>query len=67
MAVPTSRLREIAEMAMKMDGVLRLYFGESNIPTASYIKQAASKAMEDGYTVYTPNAGLMSTREAVAA
>ena len=37
MAVPTSRLREIAEMAMKMDGVLKLYFGESNIPTASYI------------------------------
>ena len=34
MAVPTSRLREIAEMAMKMDGVLKLYFGESNISTA---------------------------------
>ena len=67
MAVPTSRLREIAEMAMKMDGVLKLYFGESNIPTAPYIKQAAIKAMDDGYTVYTPNAGLMSTREAIAA
>ena len=51
---------------MTMDGVLKLYFGESNIPTPEFIKQAARKAMEDGYTFYTSNAGLMSTREALA-
>jgi aspartate aminotransferase len=61
-----SRIRELAEIAMTMDGVLKLYFGESNIPTPEFIKRAAQKAMQDGYTFYTSNAGLPSTREALA-
>jgi aspartate/methionine/tyrosine aminotransferase len=65
--VPRSRIRELAEIAMGMDGVLRLYFGESNLPTPEYIKRAAMRAMEDGYTFYTENAGLPSTRRAIAA
>src|SRR5262245_33388598 len=66
-AVPRSRIRELAEIAMSMDGVLRLYFGESNLPTPEYIKQAAIRAMQDGCTFYTENAGLPSTRRAIAA
>jgi len=65
-AVPHSRIRELAEIAMGMDGVLKLYFGESNVPTPEYIKRAAQKAMADGFTFYTENAGLPSTREALA-
>lgn len=64
--VPHSRIRELAEIAMSMDGVLRLYFGESNLPTPEYIKQAAFRAMEQGYTFYTENAGLPSLRRAIA-
>src|SRR5258706_6771209 len=64
--VPHSRIRELAEIAMSMDGVLKLYFGESNLPTPDYIKRAAQKAMADGFTFYTENAGLPSTRQAVA-
>jgi len=66
LAVPYSRIREIAELAMGMDGVLKLYFGESNIPTPDYIKRAAQKAMADGFTYYTENAGLPSLRNALA-
>src|SRR5262249_47442326 len=74
MAVPYSRIRELGELAMKMDStttdpadkVLRLYFGESNIPTPEFIKRAAQKAMADGFTFYTENAGLPSTRKALA-
>jgi aspartate aminotransferase len=66
-AVPHSRIRELAEIAMSMDGVLRLYFGESNLPTPDYIKQAAVRAMSEGYTFYTENAGLPSLRRAIAA
>ncbi len=51
---------------MSMDGVLRLYFGESNLPTPDYIKQAAVRAMHEGFTFYTENAGLPSTRRALA-
>jgi aspartate/methionine/tyrosine aminotransferase len=64
--VPHSRIRELAEIAMSMDGVLRLYFGESNLPTPGYIKQAAVRALEEGYTFYTENAGLPSLRRAIA-
>src|ERR1700736_140932 len=65
--VPHSRIRELAEIAMSMDGVLKLYFGESNLPTPEYIKRAAQKAMADGFTFYTENAGLPSLRQAIAA
>jgi aspartate/methionine/tyrosine aminotransferase len=65
-SVPHSRIRELAEIAMSMEGVLRLYFGESNLPTPAYIKQAALRAMEQGYTFYTENAGLPSLRRAIA-
>ena len=51
---------------MSMEGVLRLYFGESNLPTPDYIKQAAIRAMQDGFTFYTENAGLPSLRRALA-
>ena len=64
--VPHSRIRELAEIAMSMDGVFKLYFGESNLPTPDYIKRAAQKAVADGFTFYTENAGLPSTRRALA-
>jgi len=64
--VPYSRIRELAEIAMGMEGVLRLYFGESNLPTPDYIKDAAERAMRGGYTFYTENAGLPSLRRAIA-
>jgi aspartate/methionine/tyrosine aminotransferase len=66
LAVPHSRIRELADIAMGMDGVLKLYFGESNLPTPEFIKRAAQKAMADGFTYYTENAGLPSLRKALA-
>ncbi len=56
----------MAEAAMKMEGVLKLYFGESNVPTPDYIKRAAMKALEEGYTFYTENAGLPGLRQDLA-
>ena len=51
---------------MSMEGVLRLYFGESNLPTPDYIKDAATRAIREGHTFYTENAGLPSLRRAIA-
>ena len=65
-SVPHSRIRELAEIAMSMDGVLRLYFGESNLPTPQFIKDAAVRAIAEGHTFYTENAGLPSLRRALA-
>ncbi len=66
LAVPHSRIRELAEIAMGMEGVLKLYFGESSVPTPDYIKRAAQKAMADGFTFYTENAGMPSLRRGLA-
>ena len=65
LAVPHSRIRELADIAMKMDGVYKLYFGESNVPTPEFIKRAAQEAMEASYKFYTSNAGLPSLRGAI--
>jgi aspartate/methionine/tyrosine aminotransferase len=72
--VPHSRIRELADIAIRMDEtaagpgdrVLKLYFGESNLPTPEFIKRAAQKAMADGFTFYTANAGLLSLRRMLA-
>ncbi len=48
------------------EGVFRLFFGESNLPTPAFIQEAAARAMRDGFTFYTENAGLPSLREAIA-
>ncbi len=64
--VPPSRIRELANLAFRMDGVLKLYFGESNQPTPSYIKDAAIQALKEDFTFYTHNAGLPSLRQAIA-
>lgn len=68
--MPHSRIRELAEIAMTLtangENVLKLYFGESNLPTPGFLKDAAGAALNDGFTYYTSNAGLLSTREALA-
>jgi len=51
---------------MRMENVYPLYFGESNLPTPDFIKQALDKAVRDGFTYYTSNAGLLSLRETIA-
>jgi aspartate/methionine/tyrosine aminotransferase len=63
--VPHSRIRELANIAFGMKDVLSLYFGESNQPTPEFIKDAAARALAEGHTFYTPNAGLLSLREAL--
>jgi hypothetical protein len=41
--------------------------GESNLPTPEYLKVALDRAVRDGFTFYTENAGLPSLRQAIAA
>jgi len=66
MKVPYSGIRKLAEEAMKMQGVVKLYFGESNLPTPDFIKEAASQALKEGYTYYSSNAGLPGLRQDLA-
>lgn len=64
--IQPSRIRELANVAFTMEGVYKLQFGESNMPTPAYIKAAATKAINDGWTFYSENAGLPVLRDAIA-
>jgi hypothetical protein len=64
--IQPSRIRALADVAFGMDGVFKLHFGESTMPTPAYIKAAATQALTEGYTFYTENAGLPSLRHAIA-
>ncbi len=46
--------------------IVHLEIGEPDFDTPEHIKEAAIKALRDGFTHYTPSAGLYEAREAVA-
>lgn len=79
-ALPISRLvsemqesatLKMAKMAreLKAQGkdVIDLSLGEPDFDTPVHIKEAAKKALDDGYTKYTPVNGLPELRQAIAA
>ncbi|MGH7738489.1 MAG: pyridoxal phosphate-dependent aminotransferase [Candidatus Tyrphobacter sp.] len=46
--------------------VVHMEIGEPDFDTPEHIKQAAAAALQEGYTHYTPSAGIVELREAVA-
>ncbi len=60
-----SGIRELMDLAAGISDVLRLEVGEPGFPTPPHIVEAACRALQDGYTKYTPNNGLLSLREAI--
>jgi aspartate aminotransferase len=46
--------------------IIHLEIGEPDLDTPEHIKEAAMRALRDGYTHYTPAAGLREAREAIA-
>ncbi|MBV9420453.1 MAG: aminotransferase class I/II-fold pyridoxal phosphate-dependent enzyme [Alphaproteobacteria bacterium] len=45
--------------------IIPLWFGESDLVTPSFIRDAAKKALDDGKTFYTASRGILPLREAV--
>ena len=66
-AVPHSGIREIANLAAAMPGVIRLEVGQPDFRTPDHIVEAAKRALDEGWHGYTQTAGLPSLRERVAA
>lgn len=54
------------DLASQVDNPIRLELGEPDFPTPEHIMQAAAEAMRRGATHYTPTAGTMALREAIA-
>ena len=65
-SMPRSGIREIMDLASRTEGVIHLEVGEPNFNTPDHVIEAAARAAEDGFTKYTPNAGIEPLRHALA-
>ena len=65
-SVPPSLIRRMFDRAQGMPGVASLAVGEPDFPTPPHIVEAGQKALRDGFTRYSPNAGYLNLREAIA-
>lgn len=54
------------ELAAKGIDVINLSLGEPDFGTPQHVRDAAKRAIDEGYSFYTPVAGYLETRQAVA-
>jgi aspartate aminotransferase len=66
-ALASSRIRDIANAGMGRDDIIPFWFGESDLPTTGFIREAAQQALARNQTFYTHNLGTPELREAIAA
>lgn len=64
--LPHQAIREVMELAWRRPDAIHLEVGEPGFPTPAHIVEAAARAARDGHTKYTPNAGIVPLREALA-
>jgi aspartate aminotransferase len=64
--LPHQAIREVMELAWRRPDAIHLEVGEPGFATPPHIVEAAARAARDGYTKYTPNAGIVPLREALA-
>ena len=63
---PASGIRFMFELAKKYDNVINLCIGEPDFPTPGNIIEAGEKALSQGHTKYTSNAGVLELRKTLA-
>lgn len=63
---PPSGIRKMFELASKYDNVINLCIGEPGFTTPRNIIEAGKKALDEGYTKYTSNAGIIELRRVLA-
>ncbi|RDE36677.1 aminotransferase [Parageobacillus thermoglucosidasius] len=62
-----SGIRRFFDLASSMEGVVSLGVGEPDFVTSWSIREASILSLEQGYTSYTANAGLLELRQEIAA
>lgn len=65
LALRHSKIREVANAGFGRADVLPFWFGETDQPTPSFIREAAASALSDGRTYYTHNLGTAELRAAL--
>src|SRR5690554_2722192 len=61
-----SGIRKFFDLASKMENVVSLGVGEPDFVTPWNVIEASYHSLEQGYTAYTANAGLIELREAIS-
>ncbi|UCH04058.1 MAG: pyridoxal phosphate-dependent aminotransferase [Candidatus Thorarchaeota archaeon] len=64
--ITPSEIRKMFNMAKGRENALDMTVGLPDFETPQYIKDAAKRAIDEGYTKYTLNAGMIEVREALA-
>lgn len=65
-AVKWSGIRIMVALAEETPGVINLGIGQPDFDTPEFIREAAKKALDEGYTRYPPAKGFEDLREAIA-
>ncbi|RLG84677.1 MAG: pyridoxal phosphate-dependent aminotransferase [Thermoprotei archaeon] len=60
------KTRKYLDKILKMENVISLGIGDPDFDTPQNIKEAAKRAIDKGWTHYTPSAGIPELREAIA-
>jgi aspartate/methionine/tyrosine aminotransferase len=64
-SMSVNQIAEIADMAREDPEVIKLWIGEGDLPTPSFVVEAAEAAMRAGQTRYTYSQGLPRLRQAL--
>lgn len=64
--IPKSGIRKLFDLSQGMEGVISLGIGEPDFETPSNIVEATIKALKEGKTYYSQNAGLLDLRKAIS-
>ncbi|HEY6335525.1 MAG TPA: pyridoxal phosphate-dependent aminotransferase [Alphaproteobacteria bacterium] len=65
-ALEPQRISEVSKLALGDPRVIPLWYGESDVTTPEFIRQAAKDAIDRGETFYTHKRGIPDLRQALA-
>ncbi|MEM7115653.1 MAG: pyridoxal phosphate-dependent aminotransferase [Chloroflexota bacterium] len=61
-----SLIRKLGNLAPTIENLIPLWYGEPNLPTPDFIRQAAIESWQAGQTFYQANLGIPALRETLA-
>jgi aspartate aminotransferase len=64
-SIERNGIGKVSALAMGQLGVIPLWFGESDLTTPAFIREAAKQALDDGKTFYTFSRGIPELRTAI--
>ena len=64
--VKKSGIREIFDISQSMTGVINLGIGEPDFKTPDFVTRAAKRSLDQGFSKYTTNVGILELRSAIA-